>query len=650
MSLQVYINDERLELKPNVGIGLTFQVGSILNPSARSGNLSNSFKVSKTQNNTRILGNLLNVNSNTNIPYQRNTAKVVQNGVEIFPDGFAVVEGLAKEYSVTVYSGNVSFFDLIKGRNINALPFVGTKMLMTEMTNTFNGTDDYIYPIVDYGLGTDLLDNTDTQNIDALFPLLFVKSIFDKILASVGYTLQGTFKDTDIYSRLLLGINKFGYTKEVSAATSGQVTTPVVINQNVNGSLSPGVSTTFDIDYTNNNSWSVFDLVLDEYKPDNTFEGTFQLECVGTLENLSPSGGIDVRVFGEVYEDGVLILSDNTNLIEPPNLSTLPYNVGLFFTGITAFKNKEYTAKVRVRVTNTVGVSNPSCNFTLDTSYFRFTATENIRFTADILPATFYNFDQDKLIKNIANMYSLIIQTDNTRKILYLNPLNDVKANIGTAKDWSNIIDLSKTVSVNYKLGNYAQENNLNYKEDDDVIGEFANGSILVNDTTLADSIDLMTLDFVAAESGSRVVNQHTPTIPIQTSVGVAFDKKSPRILLLDSKDTTVNFTSTVNGDTITKNTNIPFCYFSNSNKLDNLDFPSLIDSNYSGLESMLDKAKFVSAYFLLKEIDIANLDFTTPIFLDVHTPEINISDYFYINKISNFKENSSTKVDLIRI
>ena len=112
MSLDIYINEELLQLNENKGIGLTYQIGSILNPGNRAGNLSNNFKVPKTRRNTEILGNLSNINSATNVPYQRNTAKIIQDGVEVFPGGFAVVDSTGSDYKITVYSGNVSFFDL----------------------------------------------------------------------------------------------------------------------------------------------------------------------------------------------------------------------------------------------------------------------------------------------------------------------------------------------------------------------------------------------------------------------------------------------------------------------------------------------------------------------------------------------------------
>ena len=655
MSFSVYINDERLDLKANVGIGLTFQVGSILNPSTRAGNLSNRFTVPKTQNNTRILGNLLNINSSTEIPYKRSSAKVVQNGVEIFTDGFAIVEGLSKMYSVTVYSGNVSFFDLIKGKNISDLIFGSTHFSITPIIETFDGSKDFIYPIVDWGLGVDLLDNTNTQNIDALFPLLFVESIMNKMLDDIGYTLGGTFKDKEFYSRLLLGINKFGFSKEVAEATSGKVDTPTLIDTTLDGDPinTPANYVDFPIVYNNNTAWQKYSILSNEFVPDNTFKGLFQLDVSGTLKNLqgTPSASTWAFIKTELLEDGVVIYSE----ISPPlymlDSGAIKYYDVLFYEdNLTAFKGKSYTVNLSVFI-RTPGATIDAARFTVNESIFRFTANQEIRYLADIEPSTFYDYKQDDFLKSLMNMYSLTIQTDNTQKILYLNSLNDVTENIDKAIDWSDIVNPAKTITVKYKLGSYAQENNLSYKADDDVDGDFANGTILVDNTNLSESKDLITVNTVAVNDTRRVVNSHTPKIPIQEEIGKPFDKKNTRFLLLDSKNQTVNFkTSTVEVDYATANTDIPFCYFRNTEKDDNLDFPSLIDTHYSTLVGMLDQVKFVSAYFRLKEIDIANLDFGIPIFLDVHNAEVHINGYFYINKISNFKENSSTKVDLIRL
>src|SRR3989304_7038416 len=121
MTYEVYINDKMIEISNPKMIGLTFQVGSIFDISGRSGNLSNKFKVPFTLINQQVLGNLSNINADNNLPYQRNTAKIVQNGIEIVPNGFAIIDSTSDGYDIAIYSGNVSFFDLIKDLNVNRL-------------------------------------------------------------------------------------------------------------------------------------------------------------------------------------------------------------------------------------------------------------------------------------------------------------------------------------------------------------------------------------------------------------------------------------------------------------------------------------------------------------------------------------------------
>ena len=197
MSLDIYINEELLQLNENKGIGLTYQIGSILNPGNRAGNLSNNFKVPKTRRNTEILGNLSNINSATNVPYQRNTAKIIQDGVEVFPGGFAVVDSTGSDYKITVYSGNVSFFDLIKGANISDLDLSDLCLdwTVSNVIASFNNTEGLIFPIVDWGNDIELLDNTTLQNSNALIPVLFVKEVLTRIADSVDYEIKGTFPD-----------------------------------------------------------------------------------------------------------------------------------------------------------------------------------------------------------------------------------------------------------------------------------------------------------------------------------------------------------------------------------------------------------------------------------------------------------------------
>ena len=312
MSLDIYINEKLLQLNSNKGIGLTFQIGSILNPGNRAGNLSNKFSVPKTRQNTEILENLSNINSATNIPYQRNTGKIVQDGIEIFPDGFAIIDSTSKDYEITIYSGNVSFFDLIKGANINELDWtdLAEDWTVSNVIAAFNNTDGFIYPIIDWGDGVQLLDNTTLQNSNALIPVLFMKEVLTRIAASVGYEIKGTFPDFEQWGRLLLTPNQFGYLDSEINKNTGVaqdvITTPLT-DINVQSICDFGSSVDYFLNiplvYQNINGDNFNQITGADFTPDNTYFGTFSLNAQGFFNGMIPVKGEDILQSGTLYND-----------------------------------------------------------------------------------------------------------------------------------------------------------------------------------------------------------------------------------------------------------------------------------------------------------------------------------------------------------
>jgi len=306
--LEVYVNDERVELKPNTGIGLTFQVGSIFSPNGRSGNLSNQFSIPKTKENTRILGTLSNLNSASNIPYQRNTGRVVSNGVDIFSNGFALVEETSDEYKLTIYSGNASYFDLIKGKNVNEIDLSGSNHIynIANIIASFTSTNlDYIYPIVDFGNGINLLDNTLNQDAEALIPCAYLSAILEKMAADVGYELKGSFKLKDEYERLLLVPNMFGYLAETIAENTGSlkdVDTYSTGKHEIEPSNEASGATEITVVNTVFNTITGSKFSANQFIPDNNFIGNLEAFAKGTNACYVPERGEETIQTGTTYK------------------------------------------------------------------------------------------------------------------------------------------------------------------------------------------------------------------------------------------------------------------------------------------------------------------------------------------------------------
>lgn len=656
MSLEVYINNELIDLKDVNNIGLTFQIGSILNINSKAGNLSNSFTVPKTLNNTRILGHLSSLNSGSNIPYSRNTGDIVQNGLSLFNEGLAIIESAGKDYSLTIYSGNVSFFDLIKDKNVSDLDLslLTHRYRVSVVVDSFTDNVDYIYPIIDWGV-TPFLDNTTTVNTDSLIPCLKMKPLLVRIADEQGYELTGSFVNSDELDKMVLTPNSFKFTDEQLAFNGGIVSTPTVINQDVNGSLSPGTSTSFPISF-NAFFWDAYNVGGQEFIPDNNFRGNIGLVLSGTVENISATSNMNIRVFAEIFENGILYLSETSVLILPNAGQTLEWSASLSFSNVLAVQGVSYTAKVRINVTTDAAIQ-PCTTLILDEGFFNFTPIADIQYDSNINMDDLYDWKQQDVFKDVMKQYSLTVQTNNITKQVFISRLDELINNLDVSKDWSDKIDLTSTPNTKYILSGYAQTNKFNYSNDGDNgpitladEKEVSEGSFNILDETMTNEKDLIKLICVPARSGVRVGGELISVIPFMDTLTSPIKGKKSRHLLIDQISKSVDFENTITVESETTATDIPFAYFKKTNKTDSLDFDSLITENYETIQSMTNKTKFVTANFNLKEIDVYNLDFTIPIKLDVHRDGFQANGFFYINKISNFKNNKPTKVDLIRL
>ncbi len=205
---------------------------------------------------------------------------------------------------------------------------------------------------------------------------------------------------------------------------------------------------------------------------------------------------------------------------------------------------------------------------------------------------------------------------------------------------------MRKKIIVKYTIGSYAQNNKLKYTDVTDVPIDSGSGIITIDNDNLQVSKDLIIISSAAAETRSAINNYDVPIIPAKTtSVEISKDVKH-RYFLIERKTQSLTYLlesdNTVEANIST--TNLPIASF------ENLKFDSLITANYGTLQGMLNKIKFVSAYFQLKETDVVDIDFTIPVYLDISDGKTVVNGYFYINKISNFKVDSSTLCELIRL
>lgn len=667
MSLVIIINGREVQQSSSSRVGTTFQANTLSNFENRQGSVTNKFKVPKTKENQITLENSDNINSNTNLPYSKAQAKLVQNGIEIISDGIAVIDNSETDfYNITVVAGNSSFFSLISG-NVWDLDLSEFDHLwnLTNVIASRNNTEGYIYPFIETwfsdGAYSALFTSERSCLVYRMLCCIYMKTIWEAIVIEAGYSQGGTFIESDIYNRLILPPKVFAHSSEWIEDKSGD---QLLVTESDHTYSTNGISFTTRIDnftgmgtetHFNNAGVAIYE--ADEYMwGELVMNARFRIGLLG-----QPCYQID-----DFY---IEIIDTTTSSIQIASSDILDDITGAEWIAISSgVAVKVLTKELRTGRFQLIAghqyqcriVLKESANMGLDLFYystlegttFTFKADPEISFGGDVEVAKLVdNYKQKDFIKHFMNMYCVIPQVNEyTRKVSF-NFFNDITANIPNAIDWSDKIDESKGITIYYRDTEYAQSNKFKYTVDSgNSFGEdFTDGEIVINDLNLEQEKTLVELPFAGTETVVRMVGQNVPHIKMIGS-NYSVEEVEQRVLLLD-KVVSGDTVSYGDGNTSTSvNDNLPFCYFVKEGADDNLSFNDSLLDNYSTIEGIMTKYKKVVLYLKLNERDVAELDFTIPIYLDKHTPKIQLNGHFYINKVENFQDNKTTKVELIRL
>ena len=248
MPLQLYIDEQEIDLEPGTLISPTYQVNTINSLSNLQANFTRSFTVNPTANNNKILGFANQISSNTDIPYRELPARVVQNGIEIINNGSAYITSYQGKYRISVRSGNYDFFNTIAGKSIQDIDFddldynwtLGDAIALKDLqTGVF-------YPIVQYG---NLATSGNTFDIRYSHHSVYVHTIVDRIFEEAGFAKAGELFQDLFYKSLNIPFSNTNFLK-----TSVEVESSADEDYNTfnNGFVNIEFDTTiFDID----NEW-----------------------------------------------------------------------------------------------------------------------------------------------------------------------------------------------------------------------------------------------------------------------------------------------------------------------------------------------------------------------------------------------------------
>lgn len=628
-----------MDLGPDTVIALTLQVHDLGDLESRNTNFTNKFKLPPTQNNRFNLGFVDDPRSATNKAYRKQTAKYVEDGVEIIPEGIAIVEDATEFISVVLYDGNINFFDLVDGLSVQDLD-----LSLWDHTWDFNtvrathgNTTGLKYPLVDYG---HLTNSSATFDTKFFRPAFYEAYLFEKTFTEQGYTVSGSLLSrTDFLSLIVPFVSApqeevFRNSSQRWVIVYGDYTPALAVtplawvdtfNSLGGGFVDEYLYLRFKITNATggpgNNYIQIYIIdggastILDTVAGDGIHSSY--------VSRLTRSPDNQVSVYFVVRNCDVEILGGrffgwNTND------QTQFFNVALPHTTLTAGNTpQDYFA-----------------GFQADGEDGYFETIDMARFGP--------NITQTDFVKAVLNKFGAFIKTDHIKREAQIFTLREVKDNELISRDWTSKLHMDKSQwKLQYRIGQYYQNTEFKYREDtgdEDIEPGLGNGSLSIDDTTLPATGTKIELPFSATQMVVRLTGLDVPLIKMVDS-GVYANTVEPRVLIDDTRDTSISVTFDEDTNSVTTASSIPMCYFQLPGETFNLGFDnSLLDDNYTELEDVLLRAKKLTLPFDLKITDVYRFDHSIPVYLD------QFAAHFYVNKINNFKNGSLTQVELIRL
>ncbi|MES2397940.1 MAG: hypothetical protein V4549_18150 [Bacteroidota bacterium] len=649
MTEELYINGNYIELGDESKIGLTIQVNDISNMSGRNGSFSNEFKVPKTKNNQIALEFCSGLNSNSKVPYAKNICRYIQNGIEIVSNGIAIVNSYDGGFKIQVTTGNGSPFELMAQRALSDIDFTDLEetWTMAHVIAANANTEGIIYPIIDYNGASLTVRQIDVRR---LMPAIFAKTILDRIVEAIGYTYSGDFKVEKFADLLIPLFSDANQTLDFPI----QITASAAFSPDLSASPAEapfvyvGVLDTRTTD--SNAQWTYGDALLGyNYLPGWVFiadisnQHGFELSLPYTSTG---TGQITVRLsfltfvgsflFPEPTIKDVVVAAGSSGII------TMTENQFLNFGDI-------------VSVTVCSSIQSDTITFS-DASYLhidRAQISDHAVFgTVFPIAVNMPNIKQADYVKLISQKYNLSFQTNEYSKNIAFTSFKKITENMPVAKTWSGKMDINK-INIEFTIGNYAQSNVFQYTSDESV--NFGNllqsGIISIKNETLPLSQVVVQSPFAETEMKTKLNGLDVPYINKYDVITDSFNLATiPRILYLDKQNLASPLVYLDGSTTNSQSNTIPLCYFVLPDK-SNLGWANnLLENNYAELQSILNNVKKITAFFKLNIIDVSEMDFSIPIYLDVQTPKMQINGYFYVNKISNYMAGKLTQCELIRL
>jgi len=667
-------------------LAITKGIVNLDNLKARTGTYTKTFKVPSTKNNVNLLSNVDNINSRKDYrdALNRKPCLVYVNGGAI-EQGFIQVSKVFNgfeldSFELVFFGDNIDWVKKASELSLNEINWNSASINQTytkDNINTVNASDsdtyDIAYPYISRG-GNQAPSQTQVEDFK---PVFYLKSIINRGLNSLGYTVSSSFLEDANIEKLVCDFPlRFSITDDEVEATNAFINrnqSDQIIAEDSFYRLDYNIETSPYFDNGGNYDTSTSEYIV----PTN---GTYSLGGSFKCIVNTAVGGIDLDVFIVVNGDsqtsigsGTIIDTTNTSVSSAVNPNIISYSGDYILTA---------GDKVSVYVSPSTQSTVPFI-FTLQNgNTFEIVIKTkivdgDIYSLNNVLPNKYKLID---VINDFTRMFNIYYWTDVKTKTIYLEPRNSFFKSKTVATDWTNKLDLDKKHEIGY-VSSYKRNIKFGYKDlnnDEWLKGWQDNNKRTYGDYNhvlperFGEGTTELRLDTFSASYSERA-NEVTPlnggTLdPTESIVTVRMwsenitsqplqriDNYNPRIYFFENGvQTNVDSTDRRINNFGTSETTIPYGIFEtydNAISPENLSFTGdegLFSNYYSKMFKNLEEGGRIIAYFNLSSTDIANLDLRSLIYIG--NPS-NVSGYYFIESVIDFNPISEglTKVSLFK-
>jgi hypothetical protein len=635
----IYINEEMVDVFANTVIAYTLQLGDIGDIRTRGVSYTNQFKLPITRTNKRILGFSQSEYSDSTIPYTRLRVKVIQNGIEIISNGVLIIDKVDELFHVAILDSTFDFFSAINGKYISELDF-GEGLItwndskIDSCRKISGNTSALLCPVIQYGQ-FDLTGASFSMDDNAQLPSVRYSKIIEAIITNAGYSYSGDIFSNGKYLNMIVPYSRsrWGYgagfkkNREFFAVNN----TPIIV--------------------TNTNTTVTFDTIIqrDEFGMFDGGTGTYDTSVSPEFRpfNFGIFGKVVVTITSGTYN---LFLS--TSNVDLPSIGSEDYSIGTHEISVGYSEEDTESSLIPDPSAFYKLVIQPvvagSCTVTFAELYNRVYdgeySTTPVFNVEDVLP----DITQEDFLKDFAIRFGLLFNEKNN--VVYCTHIKDIINNKSNAVDWTYKRDVSYQDELRFDYRNYSQKNVFKYPSNDDMYKEgTSDGFFYVSNENIEEENDFYESIFYGTGTTTmtnatleEISCAHIPvfdTPPTNDFTTLIFDNEPGDRLLLVREANATDPAVTINANS---RTDYMVGYFNSSYGLNQMNFSTFIRDNYTELQSSLDKAKVITRYYRLSEMDIHNLDLTKLIFDN--------GAYYMISKIDNYKPGVSTKIELFKV